>query len=124
MSSSHISLGIIILATVVVGVLFVLFGQITVRKLRKKDCSKNNMGLELASGWDILNAAGALSTPNWLRKKLESSRLAGFSANYNFLFENTNKFDRVLARIFWYFYLITGGAIISYTVASVLGFLS
>jgi len=121
MSSSQMFLGIIIIATVLVGLLFVIFGQITVRKLRKQNRNKNNLGIELASGWDILNAAGALSTPNWLRKKFESSRLSGFSANYEFLYENTNKFDRILARVFWSFYLVTGVAIISYTIASILG---
>ena len=124
MSGPQIFLGIIIMATVLVGLLFVLFGQITVRKLRKRNHNKNNLGIELASGWDILNAAGALSTPSWLRKKLESSRLSGFSANYKFLYENTNNFDRLLARVFWYFYLVTGVAIISYTLAGALGLLA
>lgn len=122
MSGAQMFLGIIIIATVLVGLLFVIFGQITVRKLRKRNCNKNNLGVELASGWDILNAAGALSTPSWLRKKFESSRLSGFSANYEFLYENTNKFDRVLARVFWSFYLVTGVAVIGYTIASFLGF--
>lgn len=124
MSYPHIYLCIIILASVFVGVLFVLFGQITVRKLRKNSRGGKYLGLELVSGWDILNVAGALSTPSWLRKKFESSRVSGLSANYIFLYENTNKFDRLLARLFWYLYIITGLAIISYTVASVLGSLS
>ncbi len=121
MSGAQMFLGIIIIATVLVGLLFVIFGQITVRKLRKRNHNKNKLGVELASGWDILNAAGALSTPSWLRKKFESSRLSGFSANYEFLYENTNKFDRILARVFWSFYLVTGVAIIGYTIASILG---
>lgn len=121
MSYPQIYLGIIILASIGTGLLFVLFGQITVRKLRKKTKGTNDLGIEFVSGWDILNVAGALSTPKWLREKFVSSRLSGLSANYNFLYENTSKFDRVLARVFWTFYLVTGLLIILYTLASILG---
>lgn len=87
-------------------VLYILFGQLTVRKLRKNPLTKNNLGIEFASGWDILNVAGALSTPRWLREKLEASSLSMFSANYQVLYEHTTIFDRILARIFWGFYVV------------------
>lgn len=122
MSYPQIYLGITILASIVTGLLFVLFGQITVRKLRKKTSGTGGLGLEFVSGWDILNVAGALSTPKWLREKFASSRLSGLTANYKFLYENTNRLDRVLARVFWVFYLVTGALIIFYTLASILGF--
>lgn len=121
MSYPQIYLGIIILASIVTGLLFVLFGQVTVRKLRKKAKDTNQLGIELVSGWDILNVAGALSTPKFLREKFLRSRLSALSANYQFLYNNTNKFDRVLARIFWIVYVVTGCLIIIYTLASILG---
>jgi hypothetical protein len=123
MSYPQIYLGIIILASIVTGLLFVLFGQVTVRKLRKKAKDTNQLGIELASGWDILNVAGALSTPKWLRDKFTSSRLSGLNANYQFIYSNTNKFDRILGRVFWIFYFVTGFFIILYTLSSIFGFL-
>ncbi|MFA7556158.1 MAG: hypothetical protein WCY88_18100 [Spongiibacteraceae bacterium] len=87
-------------------VLYVFFGQITVRKLRKNPATKDKLGLELTSGWDILNVAGALSSPEWLRDRFSTSRFSGLTANYQLLYENTSKFDRVLARVFWFFYVV------------------
>jgi len=43
--------------TFIAGFLFVLFGQITVRKLRKNPATKNELGVEFLSGWDIINVA-------------------------------------------------------------------
>ena len=87
-------------------ILYVFFSQITVRKLRKNIATKNKLGLELTSGWDILNVAGALSSPEWLRDRFSASRLSGLAANYQLLYDNTNKFDRILARVFWFFYVV------------------
>lgn len=123
MSFTQIYLGFIILGSIVTGLLFVLFGQLTVRKLRKKTNERNELGLEFVSGWDILNVASALSTPKWLREKLTSSRLSGLTANHQFLYKNTSQFDRALARVFWISYLVSGTLIIIYTLASVFGFL-
>ena len=44
-------------------ILYVLFGQITVRKLRNNPKTKDALGLEYASGWDIINVAQALAFP-------------------------------------------------------------
>lgn len=104
-------------------ILYVAFGQITVRKLRKNPETKNSLGVEFASGWDILNVAGALSTPKWLRKKIASSPLSGLSANYQLLYENTNKFDRLLARVFWVFYVGSVCLILLVILLTSLGFL-
>jgi len=43
--------------------LFVLLGQVTVRKLRKNSETKDHLGISLASGWDIINVANAFSEP-------------------------------------------------------------
>ena len=104
-------------------ILYVLFGQITVRKLRKKPNMKNEIGFEFVSGWDILNVAGALSTPKWLREKLSSSRLSGLSANYQLLYENTSKFDRILARVFWFFYVVSVSLMLIFIAADALSLL-
>lgn len=121
MTTAQWCLGAIILLTIVTGILLVIFGQITVRKLRRIANKKNMLGVEFVSGWDILNVAGALSTPKWLREKFISSGLSGLTANYEFVYGNTNKLDRFIARIFWFFYLISGISTIIYTVFSMLG---
>ncbi len=108
----------------IAAILYVLLGQITVRKLRKNPDLKNKLGFEFVSGWDILNVAGALSTPRWLREKLSSSSLSGLSANYQLLHENTSKFDRVLARIFWFFYVTSVALMLLFITANSLGILN
>jgi len=40
-------------------ILFIIFGQVTVRKLRKNPETKHELGIEFASGWDIFNVASA-----------------------------------------------------------------
>ena len=107
----------------IAAILYVLFGQITVRKLRKKPELKNELGFEFVSGWDILNVAGALSTPKWLREKFATSRLSGLAANYQLLYENTSKFDRVLARIFWFFYIVSVVLMLIFIAANSIGLL-
>ncbi len=83
-------------------ILYVLFGQITVRKLRKKPESKGRLGVEFASGWDIFNVAQALSLPKFITRKLAESPMSNLYANRDVLDENTNLFDRCLARIFYW----------------------
>jgi hypothetical protein len=92
--------------------LYVLFGQITVRKLRKNPETKDQLGFELASGWDILNVAAALSRPKWITNKYKKSRLSSFAASSDTLYQNTTLFDRILARVFWFSYVISGSCLI------------
>ena len=54
-------------------ILFLLFGQITVRKLRKNPATKHELGTELVSGWDIVNAAQALAVPESIIRKFKNS---------------------------------------------------
>ncbi|WDD97402.1 hypothetical protein [Thalassomonas actiniarum] len=114
MTERQILVAFIILLSVITGIFFVLFGQITVRKLRKNPKTKDVLGLEFMSGWDILNAAQALAMPKCWSKKLEKSPLSSINADSTLLFENTNKFDRILAAIFYWLWMFTGfsGAIL------------
>jgi hypothetical protein len=79
-------IGVLIGLSVIVGILYVIFGQITVRKLRKSPDTKAALGVEFLSGWDIINVAQALAIP----KKWAS------------------KFDRVLAFIFYWLLMFIG----------------
>ncbi|WP_102797673.1 hypothetical protein [Bowmanella denitrificans] len=102
-------------------ILFVLFGQITVRKLRKNPQTKDQLGVEFASGWDILNVAQALALPKSWSRKLESSPLSGLYAKSELLRKNTTLFDRILARIFWYSYVVSGTGLILMVILNLFG---
>ena len=53
------------------------------------------------SGWDITNAAQALSLPQSMMKKLENSPLSSMFSNSSLLYQNTSLFDRIVACIFY-----------------------
>ncbi len=89
-------------------ILYVIFGQVTVRKLRKNPKTKGELGLEYVSGWDIINVAQALAIPRSWSRKFEKSQLSSIHANTQVLFENTTKLDRFLGAVF-YWLLMTSG---------------
>jgi hypothetical protein len=97
-------------------ILFVIFGQVTVRKLRKNPETKQALGMEFASGWDILNVASALSLPKAvaqrIRRNSESMGL-GFEADPDILYKHTTLFDRVLARVFYTLFAFSGFGLIT-----------
>ncbi len=90
-------------------ILFILFGQVTVRKLRKNPGTKDHLGVQFAHGLDIINVAKALSLPKWFHKKLENAPLHFLYADSDLLYKHTTKFDRILARVFYLFLWVTGG---------------
>lgn len=114
-------LGIAALGGFFACILFVAFGQITVRKLRKNPATKERLGVEFASGWDILNVAGALSTPGWLKDKFNRSSLSFLIADHDALYKNTHLFDRILARVFWLFYTTSSAAMILLVILKAFG---
>lgn len=103
-------------------VLFMLFGQITVRRLRKNS-EKNGLGVEFASGWDILNVAQALALPRYITQKLAKSPISGLYAERDLLEKQTSVFDRGLARIFWYTYAISVALMLTFIIANSVGLL-
>jgi len=90
-------------------IIYVIFGQVSVRKLRKNPITKNSLGLELVSGWDILNVAFALSYPGWMRERIKKSSLSFLEADYDATYAHTTKFDRRFAKII---YCMTGAPIV------------
>jgi len=86
-------------------ILYVLFGQLTVRKLRKNQKTKDALGLEYASGWDIINVAQALALPKSWSRVLENSPLSFMHANSELIFKYTNRFDRVLGFVFYWLFI-------------------
>ncbi len=102
-------------------ILFVVFGQVTVRKLRKNSETKDKLGIEFSSGWDILNVAGALALPRWLNRKLRDSPLSSLYANADILDRNTNAFDRILATLFYMLFVFSGSTMILMVLLEVFG---
>jgi hypothetical protein len=96
-------------------ILFVIFGQVTVRKLRKNPETKQALGMEFASGWDIINVASALSLPKAIvqRVKRNSESMGlGFAADPDILYKHTTMVDRVLARLFYWTWFFSGTGLI------------
>lgn len=88
-------------------ILFVVVGQVTVRRLRKNPEIKKSLGMEFSSGWDILNVAGALSRPAWFSKMMRSSPLSFMAADERPLYAHTNIVERILARMFFWSWMIS-----------------
>ena len=106
------------------GFLYVAFGQITVRKLRKNPKTKDLLGLEYVSGWDIINVAQAFSLPRSWARKIEKSKFSFIYANATVLYENTTKFDQVLGFVFYWVLTITGLSGAFLVLLNYLGFFS
>jgi len=103
-------------------ILYVAFGQITVRRLRKNLKTKNVLGIEFASGWDIINVAQALSIPRSWSRKLEGSPLSLLYADSEILLQNTTKLDRVLGAVFYWLLTVSGLMMISLMMFSAFGY--
>jgi hypothetical protein len=80
-------------------ILFVVFGQKTVRKLRKNPATKGSLGIVLISGWDILNVMSALALPQKVTRIIKRSPLAALAADSELLKKHTTRFDQILAKI-------------------------
>lgn len=98
----------ILISTFITMLLFVLFGQMTVRRLRKNPETKHDLGVELVSGWDIINVAQALFIPRSIIKKFKGSKLSLLYADADLLYKHTNKYDRFLGRLFYGMLMISG----------------
>jgi hypothetical protein len=93
-------------------ILFVIFGQTTVRKLRKNPETKEALGIEFISGWDIFNVANALALPIKYSRWRKSAPLGMLHADADLLYKHTSRFDRILAKIFFIPWMLFGLLII------------
>lgn len=107
MTLVQVILSVILAVMFISAILFVIFGQVTVRKLRKNPETKYALGIEFVSGWDILNVAGALTLPKAVAQRIKRNSISmglgpGFEADPDILYKHTTVFDRVLARLFFW----------------------
>lgn len=124
MTTEKTFFALILVGLIFSGILYVVFGQVTVRKLRKNPKTKGALGIALASGWDIINVAQVFASPKSWVKKVENSRFSFLYPNATALYENTTKFDRVLGFVFYWLLMLSGGAMILLVSLSYLGFFS
>lgn len=101
-------LGITAAFSFIACILYVIFGQVTVRKLRNNPETRDKLGFEFVSGWDIIKVAQALSLPRFMTDKFKQSPLSGLFADADALHKHTNRFDQILALLF-YWLLMTSG---------------
>lgn len=102
-------------------VLFVVVGQVTVRRLRKNPEVRDVLGAQLSSGWDILNVAGALSRPKWFSEMMRRSPLSFMAADERVLYKHTNVVERILARMFFWSWVISALSLLLLAVLDKLG---
>jgi len=108
MSYSTLIFVFILCCTIISWLLFVLFGQLTVKKLRKNPKTKHELGMELVSGWDIINIAQSLALPISLIRKFKNTQMSFFYSDTDLLIQHTSKFDRILAKMFYWTFTVTG----------------
>lgn len=99
---------VVLITTFIAAIFYLIFGQVTVRRLRKNPETKTSLGSEFVSGWDIINVAQALAIPRSLAKKLENSPLSNLYAKVDLLYKCTSKLDRALAFIFYWLLMFSG----------------
>ena len=99
MSLFSLLLAIDLCIAILAWILFIIFGQATVRKLRKNPETKDALGIEFVSGWDILNVAQALTFTRKFAKRIKKAPFGTLHADAEVLYEHTTKFDRILARV-------------------------
>jgi hypothetical protein len=96
------TLGLLALLSIIIAlILQVVFGQITVRRLRKNPETKHKLGMEYVSGMDIVGVAQVLSWPKSLTFR-SSKRTFSLLPNAELLYKHTTKMDRFIGRLFYW----------------------
>lgn len=96
----------------IVGILFVIFAETTVRKLRNNPKTKDSFGIVFFSGWEIVNVAIALSIPEIMIRRIVRSAFSMFYANAALIKQHTTVFDKILAMAFFWLWVFAGVSMI------------
>jgi hypothetical protein len=103
-------------------ILYVIFGEVTVRKLRKNPETKDALGIDFVSGWDIFNVGMALTLPKKYALRQKKLPFGMLRANPNPLYEHTTRFDRILAKVFFVPFSIAGASGVVLMLLDLFGF--
>lgn len=90
--TSRLALGSILVA----GIACVVFGQVTVRKLRRNPATRDGLGTQFVHGGDIVLVAQALTWPRRLQERAENGSLGFLVAKSQVLRAHTTALDRAL----------------------------
>ncbi|NQZ40133.1 MAG: hypothetical protein HRT96_08610 [Moritella sp.] len=85
--------------------MYLIFSQVTMRKLRKHPETKDVLGVEFVSGWDSFNVAQALALPQFIINKLKQNPISSLYANTDILNTHTSKIDKAFAYTFYWFFM-------------------
>lgn len=93
----------------IIGSIFlVIFGQVTVRKLRKNTEAKDALGIEFINGWDIIHAGMALTLHRKFGRRIKKAPFGLLHADPDLLYKHTTILDRILSRVFYIIYALAG----------------
>lgn len=97
---------------VVAAILFVVFSEMTVRKLEKNPETKKYLGISFVPRGVVGKVAMAFALPRTFNRKLRNGRPGGLlQPDVDVLEQHTSLFDRILARIF--FWVLMSGTCIT-----------
>jgi len=82
--------------------LLLIFATTTARKLKKNPVTRDSLGFEFVSGYRIFTIAQALAWPQAITKKIQNKPLYFLHANSELIHKHTNKFDKILAALFYW----------------------
>lgn len=82
--------------------LLLFFASTTVKKLKNNPATKESLGFEFVSGYRIFTIAQTLAWPQSITKKNQNKPLSFLQANSELIHKHTNKFDKVLAILFYW----------------------
>ena len=102
-------------------ILFVIFGQVTVRKLRKNPKTKDALGFEYMSGSSIANVAKALAISRKKAQEMKENKMSFLYADIELLYEHTNKVDRILAKTLYWLMGIGGVLLVLLMLLNIVG---
>ena len=122
MNTFNILFGIASATGLFAWILYLIFAQITVRKLERNPHIRENMGFEPISGWRILSVAEALAWPKAFFDLAQRTPLAGLYADADLIRAHTNRLDRALAHLLCWTFFGSGIALLLLVLTELLGF--
>lgn len=90
---------IALVSTMISGILFVVFGQVSVRKLRANPQTRKLLGFEFISGLDILGVSLLMSRPRIPDREYERVASKNPYSPSTELLHHMSRFDRLLAQV-------------------------
>lgn len=124
MSTFSALLGIASAVAIVAWLLYLVFAQVTVRRLEKNPDVREQLGFEAISGWRVINVAEALVLPQGFFKLASKTALAGMYANSVLIRANTSRLDKTLAHLFFWSFFGSGFAVLALVVLNLLGLMA